>query len=314
MIPEGYEDIVKKIYEYEKDKIDEYKQTEKEHGYKPGWEWCDVGVFPIKLMKLVESGILEVVYKSSSHTNYRLADFDTIQKYFMAKSIITKPQKSEVNPDDLFKYIVGYDDVKQLLRSVLSIQKPVHILMIGPPATGKTLFLEDIYNAYPDAEFIIGSEATSIGLSKLIREKRPSILLIDEIDKILKGEDLSTLLSVMESGKTRRVKGNNITDMIEVNIKVIAAGNTDKHLPPELKDRFFPPLYLKPYTHQQFVDVVVGYLTNFEDTTEDVAKYIADKVWNLDKSVRTARGLARMCKKIDNIDDIINVFRRYSRE
>ncbi len=45
-------------------------------------------------------------------------------------------------PADLFDYIVGHDEVKYWLQKSLVSPEPVHILLAGPPATAKSLFLE----------------------------------------------------------------------------------------------------------------------------------------------------------------------------
>ena len=43
--------------------------------------------------------------------------------------------------DQLFSNIVGYNDIKKLFRMSLSSEKPVHVLLVGPPASAKTLFM-----------------------------------------------------------------------------------------------------------------------------------------------------------------------------
>lgn len=316
MIPDKYFDEIKKIYEYEKEKLSEYKAKEKEAKEKwgadveYGWSWDEVRVSPQKLNKLVELGIIKYVYKSSKHKNFRLVDFEFIESFFEKKEEIK--EASEPKNVELFKYIVGYDDLKRLFKMSLESEKNIHILMIGSPATGKTLFLEDIHSAYPDSEFVIGSEASSIGLGMLLREKKPRILLIDEIDKILKSDDLSTLLSVMESGKTKRVKGDRITDMIEVNVKVFAAGNSAKRIPPELASRFLR-FDLKPYTKEQFFEVSKNYLVHREDCDEDLAEYITQEVWKLGKDIRTARSIARLSKNKDDADFVVKTIKKYGR-
>ena len=51
-------------------------------------------------------------------------------------------------PADIFDDIIGHDDVKDLLRATLLAEKPVHVLLAGPPALAKSLFLWDIERAY----------------------------------------------------------------------------------------------------------------------------------------------------------------------
>ncbi len=50
-------------------------------------------------------------------------------------------------PENLFEDIIGHDEVKELLRACLLAEKPVHVLLAGPPALAKTLFLWDIERA-----------------------------------------------------------------------------------------------------------------------------------------------------------------------
>ena len=42
---------------------------------------------------------------------------------------------------ELFSTIVGYNDVKKIFALSITSQKPVHILLVGPPASAKTLFM-----------------------------------------------------------------------------------------------------------------------------------------------------------------------------
>ncbi len=44
--------------------------------------------------------------------------------------------------EELFSNIVGYEDIKKLFHlSLYSKERPVHILLVGPPASAKTLFM-----------------------------------------------------------------------------------------------------------------------------------------------------------------------------
>ena len=52
----------------------------------------------------------------------------------VSEPVAEKPPR----PEPLFDSIVGYDDVKKLFQMSLSSDKPVHILLVGPPASAKT--------------------------------------------------------------------------------------------------------------------------------------------------------------------------------
>jgi hypothetical protein len=40
--------------------------------------------------------------------------------------------------DKIFEDIVGYDDIKKVFRMALKSDEPIHILLVGPPASAKT--------------------------------------------------------------------------------------------------------------------------------------------------------------------------------
>jgi Holliday junction DNA helicase RuvB len=40
--------------------------------------------------------------------------------------------------DNFFEYIIGYYDVKRYVTMSINADEPVHILLVGPPASAKT--------------------------------------------------------------------------------------------------------------------------------------------------------------------------------
>ena len=42
--------------------------------------------------------------------------------------------------DRLFDNIVGFEDVKALFEMAIGAERPVHLLLSGPPSSGKSLF------------------------------------------------------------------------------------------------------------------------------------------------------------------------------
>ncbi|GAH36784.1 unnamed protein product, partial [marine sediment metagenome] len=47
-------------------------------------------------------------------------------------------------PDDLFDFILGHDDVKDVFWKSLNSEEPVHILLVGPPSSSKTMFAGEL--------------------------------------------------------------------------------------------------------------------------------------------------------------------------
>jgi hypothetical protein len=77
----------------------------------------------------------------------------------------------------------------------LDSAEPVHILLSGPPASAKTLFLQALMKL-KDSYFVDGSNTTKSGMIDYIFGNRPKYLLIDEIDKI-PSKDQTFLLNLM---------------------------------------------------------------------------------------------------------------------
>jgi hypothetical protein len=281
------------------------------------FEWYEVGIRPQKLNKLVEEGILKIVYKSGKHTEYTLAiPIEELEAMVDARDITTlKPERRKISDSELFRRIVGYDDVKTALKMIIETEKPLGCILYGPPASGKSLFLEDIYHYYGDgAEFMTGNEFSAAGLAKLIREREPEVIIIDEIDKA-KPQELSALLQPLEGGYVRRVKGDLITDAKRVAIKVFMAGNSIKKVPAEIISRCKPfVLHLPEYNYEQFKQVCLNYLPE-EGVSREVAEFIAEEVWKLGsgyRDVRAARNLARVCgDDVEKIKFMLELIKKY---
>lgn len=316
-------EALKKILEWYEKEYPKRVEEQRELFKKPNPEeealkfmWNDVGVYPTILAKLVSKGFLKIVYKSRKYTEYK-PDIEKIKQYLQL--VERQPEAPKRKPiDKLFENIVGYEDIKKVLRMIIEAEESLHCLLIGPPATAKSLFLEEIYNYYGnEAEFIIGSQASSAGLGKIILERQPKVIIIDEIDKILKSEDLSILLSVMEKGFVRRVKGDYMTDLEQIKVKVFAAGNVD-NLPSELRSRFKPFIfYFRPYTKQQFIQVCINYFRDL--ASKEIIEYAANRLYDIlgnEADVRAVRNLLLACKGDKNknkIDSLLEVVVKYSK-
>ena len=89
----------------------------------------------------------------------------------------------EGEADDFFDYIIGYHDVKKFLRMSINTEEPVHILLIGPPASAKTMFIKSMMMKLNNSYFTDGGNSTKAGMLEYIFDNKPKYLLIDEINK-----------------------------------------------------------------------------------------------------------------------------------
>jgi Holliday junction DNA helicase RuvB len=194
--------------------------------------------------------------------------------------------------DELFSEIFGHDDVKQLFMYSLKSQKPIHILLQGPPASGKTLFLMALMR-FPKAKYYLGGQTSKAGLTEILLTEKPQIVIIDEIDKMM-GKDYDALLSLMETGKVVRCKYKLWAEE-QLNTKVYAACNVLDGIPPELLSRFLT-VEFKPYTREQFIAVARHVLKVREELAENEAETIANLIADYSRDVRDAVKAGRLLK------------------
>jgi len=65
--------------------------------------------------------------------------------------------------DGLFGDIIGHNEVKELLLACLLAERPVHVLLAGPPALAKSLFLWDIERAADERAIWLGGISSPSG-------------------------------------------------------------------------------------------------------------------------------------------------------
>lgn len=266
---------------------------------KLGWRSRDVGVWPGSLTKLHMEGLVEDVYQSNSYHGYRLTE--------KARAMLAGEPTSEstgqvstdtkvILPDDLFEDVIGHEEVKELLKASLLAEKPVHVLLAGPPALAKTLFLWDIERAAGEkAIWLVGSGTSKAGLWDKVAEEQPQIILIDELST-MNAADTSALLSLLEGGRLVRAKvGRELKTKVEV--KVVAATNRLYGLLPELLSRF-AVRKIEAYSRADYQTVVKGVLVRREGTSEEIAEEIASSLDGRSQDVRDSIRVARLAPQL----------------
>lgn len=276
-----------------------------EHGrasnqYYLGWEWHDIPVAAQKLRILVEEEVIKVSYNSRAGKMYVLRDPELVQQALATIGDMEATEGEEPGqvPPDLFGHIVGHDEVKYWLFKSLASPQPVHIIMVGPPATAKSLFLEAL-GTLPGAQYALGGSSSRAGIADFLLHFRPRYLVIDELDK-MKAEDYSVLLALMQSGIVARMK-KNLRDVERMTVSVFAGVNRKERLPPELVSRFVVFDFV-PYTRVQFIEVAVAVITGQLGKDAALARYIAEKVALRTLDVRNAIHVAQLCETQEEVD------------
>ena len=300
-------ETLKAIIRHEEEKEERYAQDPALQGLRPYWELMDIPTEWHVVRKLVFAGFVEKAAKRW----YILKDREKAKKAVMEYEEGVSQRREFLEnmeiPDDLFDVIEGYEDLKEFFTMVLAAEDPVHCLLVGAPGTAKSLFLMEIERL--GARYITAGTATKVGIRDIIYDELPRILIIDEIDKISDAKDLSAILTWMESGRIVITK-HGLQDERRGKGWVFAACNRLKGLPPELLDRF-QVFHIKPYTKEQFIRVVTGFLVKRRNTPEELARYIAERVQEYSVSVREAIRISNLAKTKEDVDRVTKILERY---
>ena len=135
-----------------------------------GWERHEILAATQKLKVLVEEGVVKINYSSRSSTCYLVQDPDVVRQ---ALGAIGEGVPEGHVPADLFDHIVGHDEVKFWMQKNLASSDTVHVLLIGPPATAKSLFLEAL-GGLAGAQYALGGGSSSrAGVADFLINFRP---------------------------------------------------------------------------------------------------------------------------------------------
>ena len=219
-------------------------------------------------------------------------------------------KEEEADKDDFFDYIIGYHDVKKFLRMSIDAEEPVHILLIGPPASAKTMFIKSMMMKLDNSYFTDGGNTTKAGMLDYVFENKPKYLLIDEIDK-MSTKDQTFLLNLMETGIVSETKHAKTRTQV-LKTWVIASSNNINNIISPLKSRFFI-IELEPYNYEQFCQITIRLLIEQHKVNEEIAKATAHMVWNRlgSKNVRDCVRIGRIAKSVQDVDFISDTLRRY---
>jgi Holliday junction DNA helicase RuvB len=216
-------------------------------------------------------------------------------------------KKRERRTEEIFNDIIGYNNVKRLFSMALESDEQVSILLSGPPASAKTMFLESL-RKLKSSYFVDGTSTTKAGLIDCLFLNNPKYLLIDEIDK-MSTKDQAMLLNLMETGIVSETKHNK-TRTAYSKTSVFATSNNVRNIITPLQSRFFV-VELTPYTYEQFYQISVHILTEEHKVSVDIAKNISDKVWANSRNIRDCVRIGRMAKSLDDIQFLIGTFLNY---
>jgi Holliday junction DNA helicase RuvB len=227
-----------------------------------------------------------------------------------SEAVPDSEMKRSSRADLVFDSVVGYDDVKRLFAMSLSSEKPVHILLVGPPASAKTLFMLECIKL-ERSYFTLGSHSTKSGMIDYLFDKRPRYLIVDEIEH-MPMKDQTALLSLMETGIVSETKYQR-TRNTQLKTWVFATSNGTERMLTPLLSRFIV-LHFKQYSFGSFQQIC-SHILSREGVSTDISEAIADAVWTKLKSrdIRDCIKLGRLAKSAADVGWIADTLRSYKK-
>ena len=215
---------------------------------------------------------------------------------------------TSLKSEPLFDSIVGYADVKRLFELSFASEKPVHLLLVGPPASAKTLFMIECMKL-ERSYFTLGSHSTKSGMIDYLFNQRPRYLIVDEIEH-MPMKDQTALLSLMETGILAETKFQK-TRNTHLKTWVFATSNSTERMLTPLLSRFVV-LRFKQYSFGSFQEVCTHILGR-EGIQADISASIADVVWTKLKSkdIRDCIKIGRLAKTKEDVEWIAQTLRAY---
>jgi len=301
-------EILKKAWERENDNRD----------WRPvgrrSWQGYQVGATPSDLNRLKVADLIAIAFKEIGLTKYLLTEKgrNLVFPTAMEKEF-TRVAASEVL--ESMSQLVGYDDVKQTLAGAIESQRKINFMLEGPPACGKSVILEGIRESVPKAYMAFGSRTSAAGLSDILFEYQPKLLLLDEADK-MRHDVFSVLLGLMERGEILETKSQKTRGII-LETTVIAACNSSVKMPREFLSRFALHVHFPPFKRDEFIEVCRGFLSRAEGCPEQLAILIGQLVFDYNiGDIRKARGVWQLVNAPteEEVSRVVQLMMKYSPE
>jgi Holliday junction resolvasome RuvABC ATP-dependent DNA helicase subunit len=229
------------------------------------------------------------------------------------KTVYESPEPLSVRERALkvFSRIEGLDDIKEMMLRSLESHERAHTLLMGPPASAKSMFMLQI-EKYMRSKvyFAEGAATTKAGLHRVIAENpHKEIILIDEIDK-MPIKDQEGLLTMMERGEFTSTKVRN-TQTVKANIIIFATSNSTTRLSKPLLSRF-TVLEIPEYTYPEFEAISVRIIKKLP---QNAVIQIASSVWKTgSRDIRDFVKIAKLFNPADTEEDItrlISIHHKY---
>src|SRR5918992_2447543 len=229
----------------------------------------------------------------------------------MFKELFKRNNNKKPTEERFFSSIYGYSDIKKLLMRAIISRESISILLCGPPASSKTVFLFEMMKGLDNTCYIDCTNTTGAGLVDRLFNNNIQYLLLDEVEKMAK-KDQNVLLNTIETGMLVETKISKTRQKKLNNLKVFATTNNVDTLSPPLRSRFME-FHLPEYTFDQFSEIARRLLSKRMGHSNQVADELASAVWNEmnSKDIRDVLSIAKLVRSIDDVSWLVQVYKKY---
>ena len=155
------------------------------------------------------------------------------KKFFKKQYSVFSALAPSILPKLIAPHIIGHDVIKRAVALQLFAAEPIHILLLGDPAIGKTDIIRSASELHPISSYGLGSGMSGVGLAVtvvgevvepgLLPLAHQCICCIDELN-LIKDENLGALYNAMEKGFiTYDKKGQHLK--LDAQARILATAN-----------------------------------------------------------------------------------------
>jgi replication-associated recombination protein RarA len=275
-------------------------------------------IFAMNFDDKVPEHILEEIFRHNKNKNLNTEHESEIQTVDEFNEEVDRKLgfvQAQDDAESLFNEVYGYGDLKFLLAKMVLSKQSLHAVLVGPPASGKTMFLLAIQQRMKDVVFIDATNASGAGIvDKLFSNHNTKIILIDEIEKMRQG-DQNMLLNLLETGVLTSTKVKKTKERRFDGIKLFATSNDIDALSKPLKSRLIE-LHLPEYDFNEFSEIAAKLTERRDGHDREMAMKIADTVWNRlnSRDVRDMIQISKLTKSIDDVEFVANTLQKYRKK
>ena len=215
------------------------------------------------------------------------------------------------NLEGIFDSIIGLSDLKEILIRCLVTEESTNVLLCGPPASAKTLFLLAIHKEMNNCYFVDAANSSGAGMvDYLFAHPQTQILLVDELDKLSK-KDQTTLLNLLETGILTSTKVKK-TAQQKMNIKVFATSNDIERISKPLRSRMLE-FHLNAYAFEEFLEIAVKLLAERYGCTRELSITIAHAIWYemQSKDIRNVIAIGKLATTVGDVHSLVQTMKKY---